>query len=330
MSSEVKTILRDRLKQNYEAYIAGLQGKSTSELINLASEITAAKQVCEELPDACDEEDMSFLLRFDDPLEVVRGYWEAEITGCDHSGEMGHMLWEIRDRELYDKEQLAQPVENVGGAVRGENLIEGNDSMSDVKQITTDDLRHMEDKEGLILQGCGGERQEWVDGINDLLTEAGILLNARVFETESVSSFQHDGVTCLLFPFEGVELDMGRLAMWRLQTHGQFGGIWLSDFVPNRLGGFIQEKTQQDRVKPPCPLIGQNGNIFNLVGIAAATLRENGMEAEAKEVTERIMGGECHSYEEALAILTEYVQPTDILTEPQKSHKKKGKSAYER
>ena len=98
--------------------------------------------------------------------------------------------------------------------------------MSDntVRQITTDDLRHMEDKEGLILQGCGGPPQEWVDGINDLLTEAGILLNASAFETESVSSFQHDGVTCLLFPFEGVELDMGRLAMWRLQTHGQFAG----------------------------------------------------------------------------------------------------------
>ena len=44
--------------------------------------------------------------------------------------------------------------------------------MSDntVRQITTDDLRHMEDKEGLILQGCGGDPQEWVDGINDLLT----------------------------------------------------------------------------------------------------------------------------------------------------------------
>ena len=54
------------------------------------------------------------------------------------------------------------------------------------------------------------------------------------------------------------------------------------------------------------------------------------MEVEAKEVTERIMGGECRSYEEALAILTEYVQPTDILTESQKSQKKKGKSAYER
>ena len=34
--------------------------------------------------------------------------------------------------------------------------------MSDntVKQITTDDLRHMEDQEGLVLQGCGGPPQE--------------------------------------------------------------------------------------------------------------------------------------------------------------------------
>ncbi len=54
---------------------------------------------------------MEFLLRFDDPLEVVRGYWESEITGYSHKGEMGHMLWEIQDRELYEKEQLAQPSE---------------------------------------------------------------------------------------------------------------------------------------------------------------------------------------------------------------------------
>ena len=132
--------------------------------------------------------------------------------------------------------------------------------MSDntVRQITTDDLRHMEDKEGLILQGCGGDPQEWVDGINDLLTEAGILLNCSVFETEAVSSFQHDGVTCLLFPFEGVELDMGKLAMWRLQTHGQFAGTWLSDYVPNRLGGFAQEQVPQ---KPKMELVGQDGKI---------------------------------------------------------------------
>ena len=327
MSSEVKTILRDRLKQNYGAYIAGIQGKSASELIDLASEITAAKQVCEELPDACDEEDVSFLLRFDNPLEVVRGYWEAEITGYDHSGEMGHMLWEIRDRELYDKEQLAQPVENVGGAVRGENLIEGNDSMSDVKQITTGDLRHMEDKEGLILQGCGGELQEWVDGINDLLTEAGILLNASVFETESVSSFQHDGVTCLLFPFEGVELDMGRLAMWRLQTHGQFGGTWLSDYVPNRLGGFVQKEQQPQ--KPRMELLGQDGNIFGILGQASHLLKRAGMKEQSDEMYSRVTA--CGNYYEALNIISEYVE-TELSppAAPQKSTKKKARNTHER
>ena len=126
----------------------------------MAPEITAAQQLHEELLDACDEEDVEFLLRFDDPLEVVRGYWESEITGYDHSGEMGHMLWEIRDRELYEKEQLAQAPEDVGGAVQAENLAERENPMSDVKQINADDLRHMEGQEGLILQGCGGDPQQ--------------------------------------------------------------------------------------------------------------------------------------------------------------------------
>ena len=101
----------------------------------MAPEITAVQQLHTELLDACDDEDMEFLLRFDDPLEVVRGYWESEITGYDHSGEMGHMLWEIRDRELYEKEQLAQTPEDVGGAVQSENLTERKNPMSDVKQI---------------------------------------------------------------------------------------------------------------------------------------------------------------------------------------------------
>ena len=40
-----------------------------------------------------------------------------------------------------------------------------------IKTITTDDLRRMNGKEGLVLQGCGGDPQEWLDGINELLTD---------------------------------------------------------------------------------------------------------------------------------------------------------------
>ena len=105
-----------------------------------------------------------------------------------------------------------------------------------IKHITTDDLRRMKSSEGLIIQGCGGDLQEWVDGINEMLAGEGILRDGSKFT--DCSSFEHDGLTCLLFPFEGVNVDVGRLAIWRLKTHDAFGGTWLSDYVPNRLGGF--------------------------------------------------------------------------------------------
>lgn len=80
-----------------------------------------------------------------------------------------------------------------------------------IKHITTDDLRRMGNSEGLILQGCGGDLREWVDGINEMLTEEGILRNGSKF-TECLS-FEHGGLTCLLFPFKGVDVDASRLAM---------------------------------------------------------------------------------------------------------------------
>ena len=169
--------------------------------------------------------------------------------------------------------------------------------MAEIKTITADDLRQMEDLEGLILQGCGGDIQEWVDGINGLFTEAGILQESSRFE--SVSVFQHDGLTNLLFPFEGVQLDVGKLAMWRLQTHGQFGGTWLSDYVPNRLGGFVQE-------------------------------RQAGMKEQADEMFQRVTAS--GSYEQALNIISEYVE-TELTPPPtqQRSNKKKEtRDAHER
>ncbi|NBH70794.1 hypothetical protein D3Z51_01865 [Clostridiaceae bacterium] len=176
-----------------------------------------------------------------------------------------------------------------------------------ITTITTEDLRRMEEKEGLILQGCGGDLKEWVDGINEMLTEAGILKEGSRFG--DVSTFQYGELTCLLFPFEDVKLEIGKLAMWRLQTHEDFGGTWLSDFVPNRLGGFIGEPSPEPE-KPDCALIGQDGNVFNLVGIASRTLRRNGMAGQAKEMTDRVFAS--GSYHEALNIIGEYVNITSV------------------
>ena len=197
--------------------------------------------------------------------------------------------------------------------------------MTEIKQITTEDLLRMDGQEGLILQGCGGDLQEWVDGINSLLTEAGILMEGSKFE--SVSTFQHKGLTNLLFPFDGVKLDTGKLAMWRLQTHEQFGGTWLSDYVPNQLGGYIAEPEQK---KPSMRLEGQDGNIFSILGQASRLLKDVGQKDQADEMFRRVTSS--GSYEEALHISSEYVD-TELSghTSPAKSHqKKKGKSAYER
>ena len=200
--------------------------------------------------------------------------------------------------------------------------------MSDntAKHISADDLRRMEGQEGLVLQGCGGPPQEWVDGINGLLTEAGILLDGSTFQAENVSSFQHDGVTNLLFPFEDVKLNIGKFAMWRIQTHGRFGGTWLSDYVPNRLGGFLHQPSRQ---KPTMSLIGMDGNIFAVMGKASSLLKEAGMGDLVSHMVQRVTT--CGDYSKALNIISEYVE-TELSPppNPQKSTKKKARNTYER
>ena len=85
-------------------------------------------------------------------------------------------------------------------------------------------------KEGLVLQGCGGDLQEWQDGVNGMLADARV---ARMYV------FQHVGRQNLLFRFDdAVKLDVGKLAIWRLRNLN-LEGMWLSDYVDNRLGGEI-------------------------------------------------------------------------------------------
>ena len=175
-----------------------------------------------------------------------------------------------------------------------------------ITEISTDQLRRMEDMEGLVLQGCGGSLQDWQDGINGLLMDIGILQQGSRFE--NIQVFEHEGRTCLLFPFsDDLQINMGKMARWRLQSHDQFEGMWLSDYVDIKLGGPLQE--QQNNGKPDCPLIGANGNIFNLMAIASNTLKVHGMQEQAAEMRYRIT--HCQSYDSALSIIMDYVNPTD-------------------
>lgn len=174
-----------------------------------------------------------------------------------------------------------------------------------IHKIDIKDLPNLDEKEGLVLQGCGEPLQEWFDGINNLLTEQGILLDGSRFE--KCYSFKNENCTCLLFPFNGQQMNMGRFAIWRIGTHETLGGTWLSDFIDHhqeQIQGTVQNE------KPDCPLIGADGNIFNLMGIASRTLRTHGMQKQAEEMTERIY--QSGSYPEALNIIGEYVNITSV------------------
>lgn len=201
-----------------------------------------------------------------------------------------------------------------------------SDHRDTVRQLTTDDLRRMDGQDGLVLQGCGGDPREWVAGINDLLTEAGILKDGSTWEIGRVGCFQHDGLTNLLFPFDAVKLEIGKLAMWRLQTHAQFGGTWLSDYVPNRLGGFVQDRSSR---KPKMDLIGHDGNIYAIMGRASGLLKDAGMKEQSDEMIRRVTSS--GSYDEALHIISEYVE-TELshVAERRKKKQKKEKNAHER
>ena len=61
---------------------------------------------------------------------------------------------------------------------------------------------------------------------------------------------------------------------------------------------------ENNPVKSDCPLIGENGNIFNLVGIAARTLKRNGLYEQASEMSEKVF--------KSGSIIGEYVNITSV------------------
>ena len=57
-------------------------------------------------------------------------------------------------------------------------------------------------------------------------------------------------------------------------------------------------------IKPNAKVIGQDGNVFNLIGICSKALKKEGLNAEAKEMTTKVFSAA--SYDEALVIMGEY------------------------
>ena len=103
--------------------------------------------------------------------------------------------------------------------------------MPEIKRITISDLLKMCDREqeGLVIQGCGDSLEEWVGGINRILTEEGILIGGFTFT--NVMTFTRKETTCLLFPFDDELLaDMDMLFDWVCSNYDVFGCMSISGY----------------------------------------------------------------------------------------------------
>lgn len=100
-----------------------------------------------------------------------------------------------------------------------------------IQETTFDNVRDMaaQNTEGLVLLGCGGDLNEWVNGVAKLLRQEGIV--ASNFNIDrALKLTTTGGRTDLLLLFSWDKVDPGRLAIWRIG----FGDCsWLSDYVVN-------------------------------------------------------------------------------------------------
>ena len=74
-----------------------------------------------------------------------------------------------------------------------------------IKTVELAELRKMENTEGLLLQGCGGDLKEWLDGINNMFQEADILLENTKFEEDDCLVFKNGEITCLLLNLQKIQ-----------------------------------------------------------------------------------------------------------------------------
>lgn len=107
-----------------------------------------------------------------------------------------------------------------------------------IKNITCSEVKELRNNnyEYLILQGCGGNLNEWVNGITDMLKEEKIVSDTFLFD--EVYSFENNNLTNMAFALNNKDINIGRLATFRVRIRSTFGAMWLSDYIDN---GYIKD-----------------------------------------------------------------------------------------
>lgn len=106
--SQWNAILVKKVKTAWKDYTKKTLSNPVKDIFSSAEEIAATRFCYEyltETPARLHDDDLSFLLQFQNPLEVVRDLWLSEQE-YDPQKEIAHALWELREygraEQLYE------------------------------------------------------------------------------------------------------------------------------------------------------------------------------------------------------------------------------------
>ena len=111
LNTPIKTQFDRKMRRCYDAYRAVWLAKSKRELIAQAEEIAIVKQIMQNLSEIQDEDAMTYLLTFQNPLQIIADYWQSalEFNLPMRGSQLQSVLWHINDTHdadgEYEKEQ---------------------------------------------------------------------------------------------------------------------------------------------------------------------------------------------------------------------------------
>jgi hypothetical protein len=68
----------------------------------------------------------------------------------------------------------------------------------------------------------------------------------------------------------------------------------------------MNKHDRSNKPKPKVKLVGEDGNIYNLLAICTNALIQAGQDKEAKELKDRVVS--CDSYSKAIGLMYDYVE----------------------
>lgn len=201
--------------------------------------------------------------------------------------------YDISSRQLVDYQELLEEKMKEYQLCNGQGMEQFFDSNADVQSKLKSIVWNFEEFDGKLYGVTTAEISGEIDekGIADL--------------KDWISGQNSDGLG-EGFEQQDFDVDEGRLSvsLWDFQDYF----ICTEEEFKQQFNATENKTVTAEKRKPDCELIGQDGNIFNLMGIASRTLRRNGMAEEATEMCTRIT--KSGSYDAALCIIGEYVHIT--------------------